>query len=114
MRTEPKPVEGFATFDMRHNGFSAGKTRARLRQARLFTLFTTLYDFDFPLVAEIRALERRSHARINLDLLQLLSLSTSGASFNLNAYDDATALGMRRQQLAPCFVDSQLLSAGRM
>jgi hypothetical protein len=92
MRTEPNTVEGVATFDMRQKDFSAGITRARIRQARLFTLLTTLYDFDVPLVAAIRAVERRRRSRMNLDLLELHSLSISRASFNLNAYDDATAL----------------------
>jgi hypothetical protein len=77
---------------MRQKDFSAGRTRARLPQARRFTLLTTLYDFDVPLVATIRAVECRRRARMNLDLLQLCSLSISEASFNLNAYEDATAL----------------------
>jgi hypothetical protein len=79
MRTEPKTVEGVAKFDMRQKDFSAARTRARLRQARLFTLLTTLYDFDVPLVATIRAVERRRRARMNLDLLQFRTLSISRA-----------------------------------
>jgi hypothetical protein len=79
MRTAPKTVEGVAKFDMRQKDFSAGRTRARLRQARLFTLLTTLYDFDVPLVATIRAVERRSRARMNIDHLQFRTLSISRA-----------------------------------
>jgi hypothetical protein len=77
---------------MRQKDFSAGGTRTRLLHARFFTLLKTLYDFDFPLVATISAVERRRRARMNLDLLQLCSLSIYGMSFNLNAYEDATAL----------------------
>jgi hypothetical protein len=69
MHTEPKTVEGVATFDKRQKDFRAGRTRTRLLQARLFTLLTTLYDFYIALVAAIRAVERRRRARMNLDLL---------------------------------------------
>jgi hypothetical protein len=93
---------------MRQKDFSAGRTRARLRNARLFTLLTTVFDFDVPLVATLRAVERRRRARMNLDLLQFRSLSISGASFNLNAYDDATALRnfrFRVHEIGRCMVD---------
>jgi hypothetical protein len=90
--TGPETVEGVATFNMRQKDFGPGRTRARLRNARLFFLLTTILDYDVPLVATLRAVERHARARKNLGLLQLRSLSISGASFNLNAYDDATAL----------------------